>query len=322
MKNYGIPFQQFANGINGKIYGLDVSEYSENGNLIVKTAILNKYHISIPTTYNQLLSDCAILKSHGITPFFVSAEGAETFWYNGILQQMMMAGKPGSQSGAVLLKLAQDFYNGKLNWNSPLFVKAGNEWSTLMKYSEPGSTGIVQNSSYADWAAVPNNYPFLGVGTYGIPAVIQANPKLQLGDFALPGTNTPADNVMSVKPDLTWTIPTSSSNIPLAEKWLAFFSEPANYAKWLTATGGFSLQPKLNNSAPYLAWENAHLANAAFGPNVLGPWLPAGAPPAAAGPTGYFSPTLLDMTPLGSGSVMQALTTAANDYTNVLKSIK
>jgi raffinose/stachyose/melibiose transport system substrate-binding protein len=322
MKDYGLAFQQFANGISGKIYGLDVSEYAEAGNLIVKTAILNKYHLSYPTTYNQLLQECATLKSHGITPFFISAQGAETFVYNGILQQLLMAGRPASQSGPMALRLAQQFYAGKLNWNSPIYVTAAKEWSALMAYAEPGATGIGQNSSYADWAGVPNNYPFLAVGTYGIPSVLQANPKLQLGDFTLPGTNNPTENTVTLKPDLSWTIPSSSSNIPLAEKWLAFFSEPANYAIWLKETGGFSTEPGINNTAPYLSWANAHLAKGTFQSNSFGPWLPAGAPPSAAGPSGYFSPVLLDITPLGSGSITAELNAAANAYTRVLASMK
>jgi raffinose/stachyose/melibiose transport system substrate-binding protein len=322
LKLYGIPFQEFANGINGKIYGLDVSEYSEIGNLIVKTAILNKFHLSYPTTYNQLLQECATLKSHGITPFFISAQGAETFVYDGILEQYLMAGQPSSASTAVTLKLYKQFYNATLNWNSAIFVKVAKEFSTLMQYAEPGATGIGQNASYADWAAVSNNYPFLAVGTYGIPSALQANPKLQLGDFALPGTNNPADNRMTVKPDLSWTIPTSSSHIALAEKWLAFFSEPANYSMWLKETGGFSLEPGLNNTSSVLSWENAHLATGEYQSTTFDPWAPAGAPPDAAGPIGYFSPTLVNMAPLGSETITTALDQAAIDYSKVLKSIK
>jgi raffinose/stachyose/melibiose transport system substrate-binding protein len=143
-----------------------------------------------------------------------------------------------------------------------------------------------------------------------------------LGDFTLPGTNNPADNTITLKPDLSWTIPTSSSNIPLAEKWLAFFSEPANYAIWLKETGGFSTEPGLNNSAPSLSWANAHLAKGTFQSNSFGPWLPAGAAPSAAGPSGYFSPVLLGVTPLGSGSITAELNAAANAYTRVLASMK
>ena len=181
MKNYGLAFQQFANGINGKIYGLDVSEYAEAGNLIVKTAIMNKYHLSYPTTYNQLLQECATLKSHGITPFFISAQGAETFVYNGILQQLLMAGQPPSQSGPMALKLAQQFYAGKLNWNSPIYVTAAKEWSALMAYAEPGATGIGQNASYADWAGRTKQLSFLGGWDLRDPVRTPSEPEATVG---------------------------------------------------------------------------------------------------------------------------------------------
>ena len=321
MKYFGLPFQTFANGIGNKIYGLDVSEYTEQGSLIVKTAILKKYGLSLPTTFSQFLQECADLKSHGITPLFVTAQGGQSFWFNGPLYQRLMAGHTPSQSAAVLANFDHEFYTGQLKWNSPLFQSVGQQWVELMKYAEPGATAIGQNNSYSDWAGVPNNYPFFGVGNYAIPIVLQANPKLQLTEFTFPGTNNPKDTVMVLKPDLSWMIPTSSSHVSLAEKWLAFFTEPQNYSKWVTATGGFSLETRVKNTASYLSWDNEHMSAGVFGPTVLDPWLPASAPLAAEGPTSYFSPTLPSSSPLGSTGIGTELNDAASAYASVLKSL-
>jgi raffinose/stachyose/melibiose transport system substrate-binding protein len=322
MKYFDVAFQKFSNGINGKIYGLTVSEYAQSSNLLVKGNILKKYNLPIPTTYNQLIQECATLKSHGITAFFVSNQGPQSFLWDGIYNQLVMAGHPASASGPVLLKLDQEFYQGKTNWNSAISVQATKEFEAAMEYVEPASTGITQGASATDWAGVPNNYPFLVLGTWAVPTVEAANPKLQLEDFVFPASNNPADNGPIIQPDLAWMIPKSSSHIALAEKWLSFLSEPANYQKWLKATNGFSTEPRLFNNSPTLSWDNAHIRQAIFEPNPWDTWVPPGAPLLATGPMWYFGTVLQSIAPLGYLSVTAGLDASAKAYTALLKSIK
>jgi hypothetical protein len=137
-----------------------------------------------------------------------------------------------------------------------------------------------------------------------------------------PATNNPADNGPIIQPDLDWTIPTSSAHVSLAEKWLSFLSEPANYAKWLTATNGFSTEPRLFNSSPSLAWDNAHIHAAMYEPNPWDTWVPPGAPLLATGPMWYFGTVLQSIAPLGSGTVTAGLEASAKAYTALLTSIK
>jgi raffinose/stachyose/melibiose transport system substrate-binding protein len=322
MKLYNHSWQEFSSGINGNIYALEAAEYAEEGNVIAKTALLQKYHVAIPTTYNALLQDCALFKTHGITCFFDSGEGEQSFLYDGVLIDMLLAGKPASDAISAMYNMSEEFYAGTLNWNSSIFVKAAQEYETLLKYTEAGMSGITLQEAPGDWAPVTNNYPFLLGGTWAIPSVLAINPKLAITDFMLPLTNTPSDNHELLKDDLQWMIPKNSPNVAVAEQWLDFFSQPSNYATWIKATGSFSLEPALFNKAPYLSWENSHIGNAAFGTSAIDPWVPPSAPEPAFGPTQFSNGVLEDMVPVGSTSIAAELSQCAAAYTSILKTMK
>ncbi|HLI00290.1 MAG TPA: ABC transporter substrate-binding protein [Acidimicrobiales bacterium] len=318
MKYFSRSEQETVDGYKGAIDGLQSAEYSYGGNLWYKTAIMRKYHLAIPTTFSQLLSECATLKKHGVTPFFVAGNsGFESFILDGILGQLVMQGKPSSASPSIELTYEKDFLSGKLNYNSPIFKKAVDEYEQLMKGNiEPDASGVVQLNAPGEWAAQSNNYAFLVDGTWDGPVLKQANPKLKFGDFTLPGTNDPAQNREMIAPDLTWTIPKSAPNIKMAEEWISFFAKPSNYAYWVKSTGSLSLEPGIKTNDPWMGWDNAHLSKAMelFG---FDGWLPSGASAAASGP--QSSTNLVLLPPFGKKSVSQVLNADAAAYTKAIK---
>ena len=136
-----------------------------------------------------------MFKSHGITPIFVAGkDGLQAIVLHGIEMQLQMQGKPSSQATKVSEETASAFWNGKENWDSPVFVTAAERYAQIMQYVEPDASGVAQLTAPGVWAAQTDNYPFFVDGSWDGTTIQQANPGLKFGFFTLPGTNDPAAN--------------------------------------------------------------------------------------------------------------------------------
>ncbi|MFE5096932.1 ABC transporter substrate-binding protein [Streptomyces sp. NPDC056638] len=308
MKRYDAADQAAAVGYKGGVYGVMAAEYVGAGALWYKKDLLEKYHVSVPTTFQGFLDACETLKKAGVTPIFVSAkDGMHGGVWQGIANQTLMKGHQPSESVKVSEDRATAFWKGSQSWADPVYKEISQQHQKVMRYIEPGASGVSQQTAPGVWAAQSDNYPFLLDGSWDGAAVQQANPKLNLGFFVMPGTDDPAANRVAFKPDLSWVVPTSTKHKDLAMEWLAMFSEPENYKKWLAATGSISTQPELKNtSLPWMDWLNSHMDDAY--PQLTNPWVPAGAPLDAAGPDLY------KLAPIGGDSVDTILSRAASAY--------
>jgi multiple sugar transport system substrate-binding protein len=89
-----------------------------------------KYSLSPPTTWDEMMSDAAVLKSHGISPFWSSGGNPWAFvWF-----QILLAGTD--------LQLYQDLSTGKVSYTDPRVVAVMNKWLDMEKkgyFSDPGS---------------------------------------------------------------------------------------------------------------------------------------------------------------------------------------
>jgi raffinose/stachyose/melibiose transport system substrate-binding protein len=109
------------------------------------------------------------------------------------------------------------------------------EEKAIEQYLEPNYTGV-------PWESMPGNFAkgdgaMLLDGSWDLASVQQANPKLQVGYFPLPFSNTAADNQAYSQNDLTFYLLNSSQNKTAAQKWLSFFSSPKIYAQYVSVTG-------------------------------------------------------------------------------------
>jgi raffinose/stachyose/melibiose transport system substrate-binding protein len=323
MKQYQQSAEQFGAGYNGGVYGLVSAEFAQSGQVWYKPDLLAKYHMSLPTTYNQLLNDCKILKSNGIGCIFVAGQtGLQANIYDGIFTQQLAAAHPGQSSQTVLNNLFQSFLSGQANYNSPQFVTAANNYVQLAQYVEPSASGVAQLNAPGEWASQPNNYPFFVDGTWDGTTIAQANPSLKFGTYAFPGTNTPGANVLTPFLDMTWTVPTWAPQKKVAMEWLSFFSQKSNYQNYLKQTGSLSLQPGVATPDPWMGWINSHIAQSFLVPNTYQPWLPPHPKGVVDGPTLPGSPLLQQMVPFGGESVTAALDSAASAYSQATANLK
>ncbi len=314
MKKYDVNAQKNAIGYQNGIYGIMAAEYSHNGNLWYKKDLLDKYHMKVPTTFDEFMQDLKTFKSHGITPIFVAGkDNLQLTTWTGIVDQMVMQGSKSTDATQVGTERAKAFWTGKQNWDDPVYKKATTEYEQVMQYIEPAAGGVTEYTAPGIWAAKADDFPFLIDGSYDYATVSKANPKLKVGNFTLPGTNDPSANREILAPDLTWTVPVWAKHKKLALEWLDLFSQKANYQEWLNATGSISTQPGVtaSESQDWSAWLTAHM-DTAF-PDLLKPWTPTGAPDISGGPD------LTKVKPIGKQDPQSALTASAKAYSKAAK---
>ncbi|SEG53217.1 carbohydrate ABC transporter substrate-binding protein, CUT1 family [Actinacidiphila yanglinensis] len=313
MKNYDATEQAAAVGHGGGVYGVMAAQYAAAGAIWYKKDLLAKYHLSVPTTFQEFVDDCAQLKKAGVTPIFVSGkDGMQGGVWQGVENQALMAGKPAADSVKVSDDRADAFWKGTQSWTDPVYQDASARYEQVMKYIEPNAAGVAQLTAPGVWAARANDYPFLLDGSWDGAVIQKANPGLKLGFFTMPGTDTASANRVSLRPDLTWMVPTSAKHRQLAMDWLSMFSQPENYQQWLKLTGSVSTQPAVQNTGlDWMDWLNGHM-DGAF-QQLANPWVPAGAPLDAAGPDFY------KLKPIGGDSVDTILNRSATAYRKSVK---
>jgi len=314
MKRYDKVSQQNAVGYKNGIYGIMVAQYAHNGGLWYKKDLLAKYHLSVPKTFDEFMTDLKTLKSKGITPIFVAGKDnlQLTIW-DGIVNQMLMQGKASSQASTVGAARQKAFWTGTANWDDPLYKKAGQEYEQIMQYIEPSAGGVTEYTAPGIWAAKSDDFPFLVDGSYDYASISQANPKLNVGFFTTPGTNDASANRVVVAPDLTWTVPSWAKHKKLALEWLDLFSQQSNYQDWLKQTGSLSTQPGVTAGATqtWTDWLNAHMSTSF--PDLVKPAVPTGAS------TDAGNPDLTKAKPIGKQSMDDTLTKSAKAYSKSKK---
>ncbi len=216
---------------NGKVYGILSGVYQEM--IFYNKADFAKYHISVPTTYNQFITVLKTLKADNVIPLWLGlGSGAsiyvERFIDEALMGELWLRHVPGQN-------LATDLENGSASWTSPYFVQAMTEEAAIAKYLEPDYTGV-------SWEGMPgafalNKSPMLLDGSWDLTSVQQANPKIQVGSFPLPGSNIASQNEAVANPDLTIEILAKSPNKAAALKWLSFFASKPIYKQYVDITG-------------------------------------------------------------------------------------
>lgn len=220
-----------AASYGGKYYGLVTGVYQTG--LFYNKAIFAKYHLHVPTTYNQFMSVCQTLKSHGVTPVW-SALGAGATGYLFFMMYPLMEDQLAPGLGNTMLSTA--LASGKVKWTNPNMIKTfQRERAFASKYLEKNYVGQSWQQMPGDFAA--GKAAMLLDGSWDLASVMKANPKMQVGYFPFPGSNTAANNQPIENPDLTWTVLNKSKNKALAEKWLSFFASKPIYSQYVKITG-------------------------------------------------------------------------------------
>lgn len=286
---------------NGKNYTVPTGLSYYTGAYYNK-AIFAKYGLSIPTTWAQFVKLCQTLESHGVTPLGIG-------------------GKDGSPAGLNMIAAVQGLYptaQDRTDLQKAL-------WTQKTKLTDSGPEQVLQRTKtmygfaqknfagtpYAaiESAFIKGQFAMTLDGTWNQTTLsAAAGPSFQYGYFPVPTGDTAQDNAnLGGKVELTLGVPANAKNPGAALAYLKFFSEKANYQKFVSQAGfapsepNISLNPFLTSIQPYTkvfspAWDFTWNASS------------------KAGPKAQFPFDYLDIAPMGSMTPAQAAAAAQKDW--------
>ena len=182
----------------GQIYGVLSGVYQRV--VFYNKADFAKYHISVPTTYDQFMTVLKTLSADHVTPLWLGVGGGASIYVPDFLTEPLMAELwlP-HVAGNNIFTATQ---TGAAKFNNPYYIQAMTEEAAIGKYIEPDYTGV-------PWTGMPgafatNKAAMLLDGSWDLASVQKANPGLQVGSFPLPGSNVASANQPLVQPDLNF----------------------------------------------------------------------------------------------------------------------
>jgi raffinose/stachyose/melibiose transport system substrate-binding protein len=230
VKNFNAAGVQ-TESYNGQVDGILSGVYQRV--VFYNKADFAKYHLSVPTTYSQFITLLQTLSAHHVQPLWLATGSGAPIYAQDFLTMPLMASlwlphAPGQN-------IYTDLQTGSQKWDNPYFVQAMTEEAAIAKYIEPDYTGIPWLGMPAAFGA--NKAAMLLDGSWDLTPVQQANPKLQVGSFPLPGSNIASQNQPLVQPDLNLEVLRHAHDTANALLWMAFFASRPIYEQYVDITG-------------------------------------------------------------------------------------
>ena len=228
--------------INGQTYEIPTALVDYSG-VYYNKDIFKKVGVSVPHTWNAFVSVMQKIKAAGIIP--LSAAGKDQ-WPVGLASLGLMQGQ--YPTTADLQALDKDLWTGKTTLDNPKLVKVMDQLKTMYGFMDPNFAGV--DYATAEGQFTGGQAAMTVDGTWAVQQFATTNPSLNFGYFPIPASNTASDNsALSGKIDtLTFAIPSYSKNKAAAIKWLAFYSDPTNYAKFANVGGVLPVEPNIKLS--------------------------------------------------------------------------
>lgn len=257
-KNYGIPID-----LDAKFMVYNQKIFADNG-------------ITVPTTFNQLLSTCSTLKAKGITPInFGNKDGWPALHY---VTQLNAYNVPAAT-------LAKDYSSDKGKYTDPGYVKSLTQFKQILdQCSAAGSSsnGVDHTDAQVGFAAGKSAMMYLEWVEFGLLDKTELT-KDGWDFFKLPAAAGAKGDTGSLvgAPDM-FLINSKSKNAPLAVAFMKFVVSKENAAKMQTLMVGYpspvigSLTP--SNSSPQSIKALDQVSKA----SGLAIWLDTVTPPAVA----------------------------------------
>lgn len=236
---------QYAQGwldigtVNGKLVGVFVKA-ALKGIIWYDPKTLQAAGLSVPTTWDQLMSESQQVAAKGTTPWAVSLEsGAASGW-------------PGCDWLAIIFlkkygpKLYIDWYDGKLPWTSPQVKDVWQTWGKIvaaqgMAYG--GSQYILSTNFGSAFNPLFQNPPqayFFQQATFMQSFIQKAFPSLAAGQdfsfFDFPGIDPQYAKSVMIAGDLMGAF----NKTPQSAAFMQYIASPDAQAFWVKANDGIS----------------------------------------------------------------------------------
>lgn len=196
-----------------------------------------QYNLQPPTTWAQMMNDAAVLKSHGVTPFYSQGGNPWAFvWF-----MLIMAGTD--------LQTYNDLNSGKASYTDPKVVDAMNTWLDMLKkgyFTDPGS------KTPAETMMKDGKLAMMPFGTWYPSALekVGLQPGTDWGVFTIPTVN--ADAAGGKTPVAVETAVAcatqSSAQKAMALKYMQWWMSPDAQTAWSKQQQNLPSNPKAEAS--------------------------------------------------------------------------
>ena len=206
-------------------------------------AIFAKYGLSVPTTWDQFVALSTKLRSNGVAPLGI---GGKDGWPAGLT--MVSAAQGLYPTAADKATLDQGLWQKKVSLTDAMPVKVLSRVSSMYGFAQKNFTGVAYTAIPAGFAN--GDFAMTADGTWNEPTIASAvGSKFKFGYFPIPTGDTAAANAtLGGKVELTLAVPSNAKNKNAALDYLDFFSQPANYTKFVTLAGFASSEPGIATS--------------------------------------------------------------------------
>jgi raffinose/stachyose/melibiose transport system substrate-binding protein len=251
IKNYDDAAIKDAGTYNGKVYQVNLGRVSYSG-VYYNKDLFAANNVKVPATWSDLVAACAAFKKANIA---CMTAGGKDGWPIFVGAYGLLGAQYPDQS-----KLVEGLWTGSTKWND---AKALEMWSKMKVYTqdmmEAGASGIAGDAAPGRFAS--GAVAMFPGGTWYASAIDAAQPTFKWGYIPFPGSDNADENkYLFGKYDQGWAVAGKTANKDAAMKYLAEFSDPANYKAFANAVGFIPTQPNVTLSssigaevAPYLA---------------------------------------------------------------------
>lgn len=241
---------------NGKVYGVPFAVQVVG--IFYNKDIYAKYNLSVPKTWDELVSNAEVLQKNGITPFFVAGKEA---WM--LTMQHAMCGV--SILGPEWIK---DLTEGKTNFLDPKWIDLNRKLNDLKKYYQDGFMANTNPDQDAAFAFGQTAMVFFGI--WGYQNWKDFNPDINVGYFMVPPAQADQKPYAYTYMDGAIAMTSNVKNKELANKVLEFAATPkfgtifSNVTFNIPAVSGaetpddpllkIAVDTYNNHASPYVYW--------------------------------------------------------------------
>jgi|SRR5665647_1156977 len=227
--------------VNGKVYSIPICQQLSSG-VFYNKDLFDEAGIEVPTTYSEFEDTIAALQDAGITPFAI---GGKDIWPASIaVLGPMNALYPTHEDQ---LDLTERLWTGETKFDSPEMVAVMEQVQMIYQNADPNFAGIEYTTAQGQFA---NGQAAMTLdGTWGAETYLTANPDLNLGYFAYPGSEDAEQNAhFGGRIDTSFAIPSNAPHPEEAKKFIEYVSSPKVYEYYIQVSGTIPTQPDVQVS--------------------------------------------------------------------------
>jgi raffinose/stachyose/melibiose transport system substrate-binding protein len=231
-------------GSKGEINGVPFAANASG--LLYNEQLFAKYHVGVPTTFDQLIAAAKTFKAAGIVPFY------------GMLADSWTAQSPLAPLSAQLQP--NDFFQQRFRKQTTFAAgwrTTASELAELYKYTQPDPLSKKYNDGTAAFAK--GQSAMLLLGSYAVPQIRASKPAFTVGSMALPATKDPSKTTLVSGVDVVITADRHGAHPREVSKFIDFLMSAKVMQPYCTAQVAIPTLQGLSNNDPALTGVQSYI---------------------------------------------------------------